>query len=120
LISFWEKIRWVDLLPQSQFCEGYGSHTPMITGQCATVRYSGQAPRAMEVVKEIILSSPLCPTRKEDVREAKTLAQLYSAMRRDFWVTTTCYSDLRPGKKLEGTRITLQLSENKRKLVALN
>ncbi len=29
-------------------------------------------------------------------------------MRRDFWVTTVCLSHERPGKMLEGTRITLQ------------
>jgi hypothetical protein len=104
-----DPVWWVDQLPFVQFCEGYGSHTPMVTGQCHTVRYSTQLPRALALVKQLVCASPgTTPTRRQEVQEAETLAELYAAMRRDFWVTTACHSDQRPGKMLEGTRITLQ------------
>jgi hypothetical protein len=34
-----DPVWWVDLLSPEQFAEGYGSQTPMYTGQCEVVRY---------------------------------------------------------------------------------
>jgi len=34
-----DPVWWVDLLTPEQFAEGFGSHTPIITGQCDVVRY---------------------------------------------------------------------------------
>ncbi len=87
-----DPVWWVDRLPFVQFCEGYGSHTPIVTGQCQTVRYGSQLERALALVKSLICSRPeLTPTRRREVEAAGSLADLYSAMRRDFWVTTACH-----------------------------
>jgi tetratricopeptide (TPR) repeat protein len=104
-----DPVWWVDRLPFVQFCEGYGSHTPIVTGQCQTVRYGAQLERALHLVKSLICSRPeVSSVRRREVEESTTLAQLFAAMRRDFWVTTACHSSERPGKILEGTRLTLQ------------
>jgi hypothetical protein len=44
--------------------------------------------------------------------DAKDNKALHDLMKRDFWVTTPCYSTARPGVILEGTRLTLQVSFN--------
>ena len=41
--------------------------------------------------------------------DAKDNKALHDLMKRDFWVTTPCYSTARPGVILEGTRLTLQV-----------
>ena len=87
-----DPVWWVDRMPFVQFCEGYGSHTPIVTGQCQTVRYGAQLERALRLVKTLICSRPeVSSVRRREVEEATTLAQLFAAMRRDFWVTTACH-----------------------------
>jgi hypothetical protein len=44
----------VDLLSAEQFAEGFGSHTPMITGQTHVVRYYPMFARAFAIMKELI------------------------------------------------------------------
>jgi hypothetical protein len=46
----------------------------------------------------------------EKIEKAKTCEELYSIMRRDFWVVTPCHSERDPKKIMEGTRLTLQFS----------
>ena len=40
------QVVWVDLLTRSEFEAGFGSHTPMFTGQTKCVRYSMNFDRA--------------------------------------------------------------------------
>jgi len=67
-----DPVWWVDLLTKEQFTEGFGSHTPMITGQCNVVRYSPFVSLSFPIMKEeIIKQKTLSPTMKERVLAAK-------------------------------------------------
>jgi hypothetical protein len=46
---------WVDLLTPREFEAGFGSHTPMYSGQTKCVRYYMNFSRAMELAKECLL-----------------------------------------------------------------
>eukprot|EP00727_Mastigamoeba_balamuthi_P006759 m51a1_g2703 putative tetratricopeptide repeat (843) ;mRNA; r:807055-809826 len=108
-----DPVWWVDRLSPEQFAEGYGSHTPMFTGQTKVVRYNSQWRRAFAVMRSL---APLPPTEgglgvPEHVAESsKEPLDLYQYFQRDFFVETPCKST-RPGgpsKPLEGTRLTVQ------------
>ena len=48
-----DAVLWVDLLSRQEFEQGFGSHTPMFTGQTKCVRYYSQFDRALEVFKQL-------------------------------------------------------------------
>jgi hypothetical protein len=50
-----DQVVWVDLLTPREFEAGFGSHTPMYSGQTKTVRYFMNFSRAMELAKECLL-----------------------------------------------------------------
>jgi len=107
-----DPVWWVDLLSPEQFLEGFGSHTPMITGQTYVVRYYPMFHRAFGIMKNLLreqgnLAAEMC----SQAQDAKDCKEMYDIMRRDFWVVTPCYSTAKPGKILEGTRLTLQYVE---------
>jgi hypothetical protein len=106
-----DPVWWVDLLPPEQFAEGFGSHTPIVTGQCKTARYGVQLSRALRVMRELaIQQNGLSETTIAELKNAPdgNLNSVYAALRRDCWVTTPCYSDAFSGRILDGTRLTLQ------------
>jgi len=45
---------WVDLLTKAEFEAGFGSHTPMFSGQTKCVRYYMNFGRALRLMKEVI------------------------------------------------------------------
>ena len=45
---------WVDLLTKAEFEAGFGSHTPMFSGQTKCVRYYMSFERALRLMKEVI------------------------------------------------------------------
>ena len=47
------QVVWVDLLTRREFEQGFGSHTPMFTGQTKCVRYYMNFPRALALHKEV-------------------------------------------------------------------
>lgn len=49
-----DPVWWVDLLSPEQFEEGFGSHTPMITGQTNVIRYYPMFKRAFPIMKSLI------------------------------------------------------------------
>lgn len=51
---------WVDLLTQREFEAGFGSHTPMFSGQTKCVRYYMNAARALALAKECLLQVGDC------------------------------------------------------------
>jgi hypothetical protein len=46
---------WVDLLTKREFEQGFGSHTPMFSGQTKCVRYYMNFTRALELQKKVLL-----------------------------------------------------------------
>jgi tetratricopeptide (TPR) repeat protein len=108
-----DPVWWVDLLTPEQFAEGFGSHTPMITGQAHVVRYSPMAPRAVAIMKDILkdqASIAAAPALRARILSASDYKQLHQALNRDFWVVTPCHSTARPSVLMEGTRLTIQYS----------
>jgi hypothetical protein len=106
-----DPVWWVDLLSPEQFEEGFGSHTPMITGQTHVIRYYPMFERAFAIMKDLMPSQcSLDSDGVNAVRESKSCKDLYNIMCKDFYVCTPCHSTARPGKTMEGTRITVQLA----------
>lgn len=56
-----DQVVWVDLLTKREFEQGFGSHTPMYSGQTKCVRYYMNFNRAMELAKECLLEVSLGP-----------------------------------------------------------
>ncbi len=48
------QVIWVDLLTKAEFEAGFGSHTPMFSGQTKCVRYYMNFARALRLMKEVI------------------------------------------------------------------
>ena len=46
---------WVDLLTKEEFEAGFGSHTPMYTGQTKCVRYYMNLPRGLDLFRQVAL-----------------------------------------------------------------
>eukprot|EP00775_Hariotina_reticulata_P011921 gene11921-12065_t len=84
-----DQVVWVDLLTQREFEQGFGSHTPMYSGQTKCVRYYMNFSRAMDLAKECLLEKghaydaqnrpvPLgSEDKQEAVRKARTALELY-------------------------------------------
>ena len=49
------QVIWVDLLTKEEFENGFGSHTPMFSGQTKCVRYYMNFKRSLKLLKEIML-----------------------------------------------------------------
>ena len=47
------QVVWVDLLTRREFEQGFGSHTPMFSGQTKCVRYYMNFKRALELQKQV-------------------------------------------------------------------
>ncbi|KYR01134.1 tetratricopeptide-like helical domain-containing protein (TPR) [Tieghemostelium lacteum] len=99
-----DPVWWIDLLSPKQFQEGFGSHTPMITGQCQVVRYYPMFERSFELMKKLI---PNTHPSYQDVQKARNCREMHSIMK-DFFVVIPCYSMFNSSKVMEGTRLTLQ------------
>eukprot|EP01121_Diplochlamys_sp_Union-15-3_P001844 TRINITY_DN115_c0_g2_i1.p1 TRINITY_DN115_c0_g2~~TRINITY_DN115_c0_g2_i1.p1 ORF type:complete len:413 (+),score=63.44 TRINITY_DN115_c0_g2_i1:377-1615(+) len=104
-----DPVWWVDMLTSKQFNEGFGSHTPLITKQAEVVRYYPEFKRAFGITKRLMSDQcNLNSTAQKKLKKAKDCKDLYDIMKKDFFVITPCYSLARPGKYMEGTRLTLQ------------
>lgn len=113
-----DPVVWVDLLTREQFEEGFGSHTPMITGQTNVIRYSPMFEKSFPIVKRLISQTGISSEKQQRFQSVKTLAEAYEIVQKDFWVCTPCESIAVPGKTYEGTRLTLQVSEKSEKFKA--
>ncbi len=49
------QVLWVDLLTRAEFESGFGSHTPMFSGQTKCVRYYMVFERALGLLRELLL-----------------------------------------------------------------
>ena len=48
------QVIWVDLLTKEEFTAGFGSHTPIFTGQTKCVRYYMNFERALALQREVL------------------------------------------------------------------
>ncbi|KAL3145349.1 hypothetical protein ABBQ38_001606 [Trebouxia sp. C0009 RCD-2024] len=114
-----DQVIWVDLLTKAEFEAGFGSHTPMFSGQTKCVRYYMNFERALRLMKEVIAQEghtfdaknkpvPLASEDKQaEVQAAKTAADMWKAIGKDSWVVVPIASTSRPGHTMEGTRLTI-------------
>lgn len=109
-----DPVWWVDLLPVDQYNEGFGSHTPMITGQCYTPRYAAAIEWSMKCFKEGIIREYISTDHNRDkIRDAKTCEEIYQIMKKNFYITTLCESVRIADTKLIGTRLSLEKHKDK-------
>ena len=52
---------WVDLLTKAEFEAGFGSHTPMYTGQTKCVRYYMNFARGLDTFRQVVLKVSCTP-----------------------------------------------------------
>ncbi|KAL4437434.1 hypothetical protein ABPG75_004573 [Micractinium tetrahymenae] len=114
-----DQVIWVDLLTEREFNQGFGSHTPMFTGQTKCVRYYMVFHRALELMKRCLAAEgcaidannapvPLdTPEKQAAAQGARTTEDMWCAIGTDSWVVVPIESTTRPGHTLEGTRLTV-------------
>ena len=122
-----DQVIWVDLLSEKEFNQGFGSHTPMFTGQTKCVRYFMNYRRALGLAKCIILKEGRAYSAKDDVlvvqsdeqrkliEHATSAEEIWQAIGEDCWVVVPVKSSVRrSGSTLEGTRLTIVKVTNDR------
>jgi len=114
-------VSWIDTLTRDSFDQGFGVSTPMVSHHCQVVRYFPYYSPSLELF--VSLSKGLTETTEEQARcleEARTcwpqspvrqLGNIVDGFGRGFYVAVPCESSREPGKRLEGTRLTLQRSK---------
>ncbi len=113
-----DQVLWVDLLTEREFSSGFGSHTPMFTGQTKCVRYFMNFDRALNVAKQVALAQgKVCDAENEAVEvtgekavalaKATTAEEFWSAVGVDSWVVVPVESTTRTRHSMEGTRLTV-------------
>ena len=83
------QVIWVDLLTRREFEQGFGSHTPMFSGQTKCVRYYMNFARALDLQREVLLREghafdannrtiPVSSeSQREAIRAARTAEDMY-------------------------------------------
>ncbi len=113
-----DQVLWVDLLTEREFSSGFGSHTPMFTGQTKCVRYFMNFDRALNVTKHVALAQGKVYDAENEAVEisgekalalgkATTAEGFWSAVGVDSWVVVPVQSTTRSGHSMEGTRLTV-------------
>jgi len=113
-----DQVVWADLLASEEFEAGFGSHTPMYTGQTKCVRYYFWAERALELMKACAMEDggtnkadnchvPVEGIVRERFAAAATPQEVWEAAGDDCWNVVRVASTHRPGRTLEGTRLTV-------------
>ncbi|KAL5706914.1 Suppressor of RPS4-RLD 1 [Ranunculus cassubicifolius] len=114
-----DPVVWVNKLSE-EFNAGFGSHTPLIIGQGKVVRYFPNYQRVLNVAKTFIQEMKYVNNTSDNfidltkdgkvqsMLQANSCSDLYNVVGEDFWLATWCNSAAFEGKRLEGTRITLQ------------
>ena len=113
-----DQVLWVDLLTEREFSSGFGSHTPLFTGQTKCVRYYMNFNRALEVAKRVALTQgemydaencaiPIQGNTAAALASARTAEEFWTVIGKDSWVVVPIESITRPGHRMEGTRLTV-------------
>jgi len=114
-----DQVLWVDALTRAEFEAGFGSHTPMVSGQTECARYASLAPRAVALFAACAAAAscavdaagaplPLEPgsARAAAVAAATTPAALLAALGRDAWAVVPV-AGVATSTHLDGTRLTV-------------
>ncbi|KAL3646360.1 hypothetical protein CASFOL_011540 [Castilleja foliolosa] len=113
-----DAVVWINKLSE-EYNSGFGSLTPLITGQAKVVRYFPNSQRTLNVAKAVINNNKYVHGKKgniinlrengklQEVMNAESCSDLYRAVGEDFWLATWSNSMTIEGKLLEGTRISL-------------
>jgi len=113
-----DQVLWVDLLTEREFSSGFGSHTPMFTGQTKCVRYYMNFDRALNVAKKVALAQGKVYNAENEgieitgekavaLAKARTAEEFWSAVGVDSWVVVPVQSTTRNEHSMEGTRLTV-------------
>jgi hypothetical protein len=116
-----DPVCWVDKLTQREFEAGFGSHTPMLSGQTKVPRYYPNFPKAFALMKALALQRNHvfnahnkkvtfeAGAQRAAIDMAADCAALYAAVDcGDFWLCTPCEQVSKKDVDMDGTRITLQ------------
>ncbi|CAI5533724.1 unnamed protein product, partial [Closterium sp. Naga37s-1] len=117
-----DPIVWIDGLTREAFETGFGSVTPMVSGQTRNIRYSMNADRAFKIVRQEMLHHgkvygerdeeiPLSQADLKKVDQATNFNQLWDVVQKGFFVFTPCKSTAFPDKVLNGTRLTITATD---------
>ncbi|CAI7876927.1 unnamed protein product, partial [Closterium sp. NIES-53] len=117
-----DPIVWIDGLTREAFETGFGSVTPMVSGQTRNIRYSMNADRAFKIVRQEMLHHgkvygehdeeiPLSQGDLKKVDQATNFNQLWDVVQKGFFVFTPCKSTAFPDKVLNGTRLTITATD---------
>lgn len=113
------QVLWVDLLTRKEFEAGFGSHTPMYSGQTKCVRYYMNFRRALELHKEVLLeagaandagNAPIAlgsAAKRAAIQAASDAGEMWATIGADSWIVVPIASVAKPDRRLEGTRLTL-------------
>ena len=114
-----DQVVWVDTLTRAEFEAGFGSHTPIFTGQTSTARYGALTARAVALFGDCATCAgavvdaagarvPLDPgtVRAAAVAAASTPSDLLAALGRDAFITVPVAA-VKTGGTLDGTRLTI-------------
>ena len=114
---------WIDLLTPEAFKQGFGSHTPILTGQTRSARYYSQCARCLGIVKRLARERGevraadesairLSPAQLERLERAGSVSAAFDAVGQTFWVVTPCgqmhTSAASREAPLDGLRLTVQ------------
>jgi hypothetical protein len=107
-------------LTKKSFHDGFGLHTPMVNGELKCIRYYPYFDMGFALMKKL-LTAPggvyfiargehkmsLSENKKQVIRCASSLDDVYEIIGEDFWVVCPCMSSINNEALLEGTRLTL-------------
>ncbi|CAA0841016.1 Suppressor of RPS4-RLD 1 [Striga hermonthica] len=113
-----DAVIWVNKLSE-EYISGFGSLTPLISGQAKIVRSFPNFQRTLNAAKEVMTDYKCVRDKNDniinlrengklqDILNAESCSDLYKAVGEDFWLSTWCDSMIIEGKRLEGARISL-------------
>ena len=88
------QVLWVDLLTKKEFEAGFGSHTPMYSGQTKCVRYYMNFDRAMAICKRVLLEVRASPSAVPLITPSSTLHPRLTCIMS--WLACFCHTHFPP------------------------
>eukprot|EP00890_Picochlorum_soloecismus_P006715 jgi/Picsp_1/869/NSC_04357-R1_tetratricopeptide repeat protein 13-like len=124
-----DPVIWVDLLSDQEFVAGFGSHTPMYTGETMCIRYYSNFSKAARLLYDLIVNQRAILHDFNDTAidadtmgnldgllKAKTAKDIWDVIRQDAWIAIPIQSTSKKPEdssldaiipELEGSRLTV-------------